>query len=480
MLASGTGKDNASGFFVANKKAPWWAVAFGMVGSSLSGVTFISVPGDVGQEIVKGTGVLKQMGYMQVVWGYFVGYIIIAYVLLPIYYRLNLTSIYEYLKSRFGIQAQKLGSFYFILSRSLGASARLYLATHVLQALILESIGIPYFVNVILTMCFILFYTRKGGMKAIVWTDVFQTSALIIALIFTVIYITIDLNLENPLSTVLNSPYGRQIFWDWNLPNHFIKLFLSGIFIAIVMTGLDQDMMQKNLACKNIREAQKNMLTYSVIIVLVNFIFVGLGALLYIYASQKTIPIPAKSDLLFPTLAFHNFSQWVGLAVLIGLIASAYNAADGTLTAISASITVDLLGKETNSDNSQTNMDLIRKLHLGAAAALVGIIFIFYYLTPKLTDINVISLALSIAGYTYGPLLGLFSFGIFTKRSVRSNMMTLICIISPIICILLKNFEKEINYTFGFELLLLNGLLTFIGLYIFSNNKNKILPTMVI
>lgn len=458
-------REGLGSFFLAQKQAPWWAVAFGMVGSSLSGVTFVSVPGDVGQELVKGTGILKQMGYIQLALGYALGYLVIAVVLLPLYYKHRFTSIYEYLSQRFGRLTRKTGAFYFLLSRSLGAAARLYLATGVLQHLIFEPMGVPYLLTAIVTLGIIILYTRQGGIQAIVWTDVLQTSVLLISLGLTWFYLTRDMNLPNPVQAIGESPFGQIFFWDATLPSYFWKQFWSGAFIAIVMSGLDQDMMQKNLSCRNLADAQKNMISYGILLTVVNAIFVALGALLYMYVAQNGLSLPEKADYLYPTLAFNHFGTLVGMAVLIGLIASALNAADGTLTALSTSISVDFLGINPESE-SKKSLNLVRNLQLGMAALLLGMMLIFYFLgQSQWKGLNVISLVLSMAGYTYGPLLGLYAWGMLTKVKIRDGWVTGVALASPIICIILKMNEGAIfGFKLGYELLLINGGITFAGI----------------
>ena len=458
-------KEGLGAFFLAQKQAPWWAVAFGMVGSSLSGVTFVSVPGDVGQEVIKGTGILKQMGYIQLALGYWLGYVVIALVLLPLYYRHRFTSIYQYLEERFGSFSHRIGAFYFLLSRSLGAAARLYLATGVLQHLIFEKMGIPYVLTAFLTLTFIVLYTRRGGIQSIVWTDVLQTSVLLISLGMTWFFVIKDLQLSNPVTAIVESNFGKIFFWEASSPMYFWKQLLSGAFIAIVMSGLDQDMMQKNLACRDLRDAKKNMIVYGLMVTVVNLIFVALGALLYMYVAHHQLPLPERADYLFPSLAFEHFGGMIGIAVLIGLIASAYNAADGTLTALSTSISIDFLKINPN-DESKKALNRVRNLQLMMAFLLWGLMMAFYILgQSELKSLNVISLVLAMAGYTYGPLLGMYTWGLFTKIKVSDRWVGYTAIIAPMICIFLKIYEEPLfGMKLGYEILLINGAITVAGI----------------
>ncbi len=455
---TGRNADNA-GFFVGNRKSPWYVVSFGMIGASLSGVTFISVPGWVGE---------SHFSYMQMVLGYLVGYFVIANVLMPMYYRLNLTSIYTYLETRFGKFSYKTGASFFLLSRTIGASFRLFLVANVLQISIFEDVGVPFWFTVLVTVALIWLFTFRGGIKTIIWTDTIQTLAMLIALLFTIVLIgkSMGLNIGGLINAVSVSEYSRIfIFDDWKSPYHFVKQFLGGAFIAIVMTGLDQDLMQKNLSCRNIKDAQKNMYWLSFALVPVNLLFMSLGALLFIYAAFAGIPVPENTDNLYPLIATGGYlSVTVAFFFIIGLISTTYSSADSALTSLTTSFTIDIL------DAQKRGEDRLKRtrhmVHIGFTIVL-GLFILFFRV---INDQNVIKAIFTIAGYTYGPLLGLYAFGLFTKRQVRDKFVPVIAIISPLLCLLLNNFSREIlwGYKFGFELLIVNGLITFIGLIILS------------
>lgn len=450
-------KSDSSTFFTANKQSPWYLVAFGMIGASLSGVTFISVPGWVGD---------TQFGYMQVVFGYLAGYAVIALILMPLYYRLNLVSIYQYLHQRFGFWSYKTGAFYFLLSRVIGASFRLFLVAGVLQLTLFDAWGISFEITVALTILLIWLYTFRGGINTIVWTDSLQTLFMLTALGAVIVSVASDLDLSfsEMVGTIKESDYSQIFFWDWKESNHFFKQFISGAFIAIVMTGLDQDMMQKNLTCKNIGEAQKNVFWFSIILVIANVLFLSLGALLYIYSSANGIDIPQKTDDLFPLLATQHFSVFIGIVFLLGIIAAAYSSADSALTSLTTSFCVDFL--DFKDENDKKTRDTQRKtrlaIHIGFSILLFLVIIIF----KSLNNEAVISSVFTAAGYTYGPLLGLYSFGLFTKMKVRDQLVPVVCLLSPIVSYILNVYSEELlfGYKFGFEILLLNGLLTFVGL----------------
>ena len=450
-------------FFIGNRQSTWYIVAFGMIGSSLSGVTFISVPGWVAT---------SQFSYMQMVLGYLVGYTVIATVLMPMYYRLQLTSIYTYLDGRFGPRTYKTGAAFFLLSRTLGSAFRLYIVANVLQIAIFDHYNIPFSVSVMITIALIWMYTYKGGIKTIIWTDTLQTLFMLSAVGFTVYYIGSDLGLgfKGIFNTVKDSQYSQIFFFDdANDKRFFWKQFLAGTFIAIVMTGLDQDMMQKNLSCRNLKDAQKNMFSFSFVLVFVNLLFMSLGALLYIYASTKGIEIPAKGDDLYPFLATQgHLIPLVGLLFIIGLIAAAYSSADSALTALTTSFCIDILDIKSKPEAKRPT---IRKMtHIGFSLLMVLVIILF----KAINDDSVISSVFTVAGYTYGPLLGLYAFGLFTKRSVKDSLVPFICISSPVICYILNvNSITWLNgYKFGFELLILNGFITFVGLW-FSGYGEK-------
>lgn len=448
------GADNQS-FFLANKKSPWYIVAYGMIGASLSGVTFISVPGWVG---------ISQFSYMQMVIGYLAGYTVIALVLMPLYYRLNLTSIYTYLNQRFGKATYKTGASFFLLSRTLGSAFRLYIVANVLQIAVFNHFNIPFQVSVLVTLLLILLYTFKGGIKTIIWTDTLQTTFMLLAVALTIIHIEGDLKLgfKGMVDAVSSSDYSRIFFLDdWHDKRFFFKQFFAGAFIAIVMTGLDQDMMQKNLSCRNITEAQKNMFWFSTVLVFVNLMFMTLGALLYTYTDAMQIVRPAKGDDLYPMLALGNyFHPVIGILFIIGLIAAAYSSADSALTALTTSFSIDILNINRYGEKKKTK---IRKLvHIGITLVMAGVIILF----KEINNDSVISSVFTVAGYTYGPLLGLYAFGLFTRWRIKDRWAPLVCLLSPVICYLLNMYSTELfgGYKFGFELLIVNGLLTFTGL----------------
>lgn len=460
------GSSNAT-FFLAERSVPWYLVAFGMIGGSLSGVTFISVPGAVG----KASGLNIQFSYLQVVLGYLLGYWAIAGVLLPLYYRLGLTSIYSYLGQRFGTVSHKTGSAFFILSRSLGSAARLYLSVAVLHKFVLEAFGVPFPVAVLIFMCIIWAYTYKGGIKTIVWTDTFQTAVMLAVLVATVGYIISQLQVgwAQVPQVIADGGYGKIFFWDdfWSDPNHFVKQFVGGAFIALCMTGLDQDMMQKNLTCKNIGESQKNIFWFSIVLVFVNMLFLALGALLYVYT--KTIPdyvLPEKPDYLFPDIALHHLPTVVGLLFVLGLVATSHSGVDSAIAALTTSFCMDFLGFD-KTEGNESNRTRTRNIVFASFSVLMMLLAVLFY---ELNNPSVITFLFKIATYTYGPLLGLFAFGLLTKRKVMDVITPIICIVAPLICFLLANNSKEFlgGYVLGFELLPLNGLLTFVGLWLGS------------
>jgi len=457
-------KADSQSFFIGNKVSPWFVVAYGMIGASLSGVTFMSVPG-----WVKDT----QFSYMIVVLGYLFGYFVIALVLLPLYYRLKLTSIYSYLEQRFGFWSYKTGAGFFILSRTLGASLRMFLVINVLQIFVFDAWNVPFWVNVFVFITLIILYTLKGGIRTIIWTDTFQTTFMLLAVVLSVIYIGKNLHLPllKLVSIVKESHVSNMFITDWHHPRFFIKQFFSGMFITIVMTGLDQEMMQKNLSCRNIKEAQKNMFTFSGILVVVNLLFLFLGALLLIFVQNKGLTI-ASSDDIFPTIAIRYLGPVSGVVFLIGLISAAFPSADGALTSLTTSVSIDFLGLERREGITEKAKTRIRYVvHLTIAL----VFFISVLMFSALNDRAVIDKLFTIAGYTYGPLLGLYSFGLFTKRNVKDKITPVIAILSPLACFFLSKYSVVLfnGYKFGFELLLLNGLLTFTGLYLFSRKPDR-------
>ena len=455
-----TGNDDNQTFFSANKESPWYLVAFGMVGASLSGITFISVPGDIGS---------TQFTYFQVVLGYLFGYFVVALLLLPIYYKLNLTSIYEYLKVRFGKVSHKTGAFFFFLSRITGASFRLYLVAIVLQQFVFNELNIPFEITVVLSVLLIWIYTFRGGIKTIVWTDTLQTSFMIVSVILS-IYL-INQSLDWTFIDFINSDelktYSNFLVTDSFLEkNYFLKSFIGGMFITICMTGLDQDMMQKNLTCKSLKEAQKNMIVFSIVLVVVTFIFLLLGALLFIYSEKFGIMIPklngsTNTDLLFPEIALNsNLGNLIGITFLLGLIAAAYSSADSALTSLTTSYCVDIIDIKDKTQEYQTKIR--KRAHLVMSSILVLVIIIF----DNYLNRSVIDGLLVLAGYTYGPLLGLFSFGIFTNYKVNDQYVWIVTIFSVILVSFLANLDPSYlgGYKIGYELLPINGLITFLGL----------------
>ena len=445
-------KSTFSDFFNANRSSPWYLVAFGMIGTSLSGVTFISVPGEVGS---------SNFSYFQVVLGYLVGYYVIAKVLLPLYYKHNLISIYTYLEDRFGFYSYKAGAFFFLLSRTIGASFRLFLVAGVLQIAIFNQLGLPYFFSVLLTILLIWIYTFKGGIKTIVWTDALQTLFMLSAVIITIVIITdkMNISLYESFHMVKNSSYSNIFYFDWRAGNDFFKQFISGAFIAIVMTGLDQDMMQKNLTCRNLGDAQKNIFWFCVILVIANLLFLFLGALLYLYSESVNFQLPTSTDDLYPLLALNELGFLTSIIFILGIIAAAYSSADSALTSLTTSFCIDFLDIQKRNNKRKTRL----LVHIGFSILLFIVILIF----NEINDESVINSIFKAAGYTYGPLLGLFSFGIFTKYKIKDKFVFFVCLISPLISYLINIYSEELlfGYRFGFEILLLNGLLTFLGLY---------------
>jgi SSS family transporter len=462
---------NNESFFVGNRSSKWYLVAYGMIGASLSGVTFISVPGAVGT---------AQFGYLQVVLGYLLGYLVIAFVLLPLYYRLNLTSIYSYLQQRFGNYSYKTGSFFFILSRTIGAAFRLYIVVNVLQTFVFDNLGIPFYATVAVFIALILLYTYQGGVKTIVYTDTLQTTFMLLSVVLSLIFVMKELNLNigDLYTKISQSSYGQIVFTDWHAKSFFSKQFLGGMFIAIAMTGLDQEMMQKNISCKTVGEAQKNVLTFSFVLLIVNVLFLVLGALLYIYANETHVPLMTDingkiiSDNVFPTIALHHFGTLSGVFFIVGLISAAYPSADGALTALTSVFCIDFLGlKENETKTEEQKIKIRHVVHFTFAGILLLVIVIF----KLINNDAVINNLFTWAGYTYGPLLGLYTFGLFTKKQVHDKLVPIVCILSPIICVVLNDHSKELfdGYKFGFEMLIVNGFFTFVGLSVISKRSES-------
>ncbi len=459
-----TRKLDSQSFYNGNKKSPWYIIAIGMIGTSISGVTFISVPGWV---------MTSQFSYLQMVLGYLLGYFVIANVLMPLYYRMNLTSIYAYLEERFGFWSYKTGASFFLISRIIGASFRLFLVSIVLQKLVFEPLGVPFWVTVTATIMLIWLYTFKGGIKTIIWTDLIQTIAMLSAVVLSLVLIknALDLSFFDMVSKVYHSEYSRMWFFDDpNSKNYFWKQFLGGAFTTIVMTGLDQDLMQKNLACKNVKDAKKNMYSYGFMFLPINLMFLSLGALLGMYAHAQGIQIPANTDQLFPMLATGGyFNVSLGIIFIIGIIAAAYASADSALAALTTSFMIDILnGNKLEGERLKRTRT---RVHLLMSLALVLVIIIF----DAVNNDAVISAVFTVAGYTYGPLLGLYAFGLFTPFAVKDKVVPYLAVLSPVICYILSTNSVEWfnGYKFGFELLILNGLIMFLGMLLFNDGRAK-------
>lgn len=458
---TGYKSESNAAFFKGENKSPWYVVSFGMIGASISGVTFVSVPG-----MVRG----MDMTYMQTVFGFFFGYLVVAHVLLPLYYKLNLTSIYGYLGTRIGGRAYRTGSFFFLLSRMLGTAAKLYLVCLILHTYVFQPMNVPFWVIAIGSVALVWIYTHKSGIKTIVWTDTLQTLCLIVALLFIIYFIIqkLDVGLGGIVQTIQNSEHSRIfVFDDWMSRQNFFKQFFSGIFIVIVMTGLDQDMMQKNLSCRNLREARKNMYCYGFSFIPLNFLFLCLGILLLTLAGQMHLPLPAMNDDILPMFAAEGYlGQSVLVLFTIGIIAAAFSNSDSALTAMTTSVCVDLLN--TDKDTEEVALRKRKKTHL-----LLSIVLAFFIcLVEILNDKSVIDAIYIIASYTYGPLLGMFAFGLFTRRKTNDRWVPFIALASPLLCYAADWWvNKETGYKFGYELLMLNGAITFAGLLFLSRRR---------
>jgi len=456
IVARLTGKGGNDAFFRAGRKSPWALVAFGMIGASISGVTFIGVPGWV---------MTTDMTYIQMCLGFIVGYIIVAFVLLPLYYKYNLISIYTYLQHRLGDTSYKTGAWFFILSKLLGAAAKFYVVVQILQICVADQYGIPYTVTAIITLLFIWIYTRRSGIRTLVWTDVLQTFILLVALIIIMIQVCtkLDFSFSDAWAAVWNSPHSKIFeFNDWTSKQYFWKQFLSGVFVVIVMTGLDQDMMQKNLTCKNLRAAQKDMCSYGVMFVPVNLLFLALGILLLLLYSQMGMEIPAKGDALLSNIVMSGvLGQTALICFGIGIVASAFSSADSSMTALTTSLCIDILQKEHDER-------LRKRVHLYVIAAFLLCTLAFNALGSG----SVMDLIYTLVSYTYGPLLGLFAFCMLTKKQIRNKWVPYVSIASPLICYAIDAATLHLTgYKFGYEILLLNGLLTFIGLWVIRCGK---------
>ncbi len=472
-------------FFIGNKNSNWVLVAFGMIGTSLSGVTFVSVPGTVGT---------AGFGYFQVVIGYLFGYLVIGYILLPLYYRLEVTSIYKYLQQRFGMNSYKSGALFFIISRILGATARLFLVINVLHLFILKPLGVPFFLTTFVILLMILLYTYEGGVKTIVFTDTLQTSFMILGLVVCIGYLLnhMGVGYSEVMSELKQANLTRIFNGDPNSPSHWLKHLLGGMFIAITMTGLDQEMMQKNISVRTLRDSQKNMLTFSIILSIVNFLFLFMGGLLYLFAQKNNIQV--LSDDLFPTVALNHMPSFTAIIFIIGLISALFPSADGALTALTSSFCIDILGIQRRQDLTETQKRKTRQLvHLSFALVFLGLVMTFKWIDNK----SIIDVILKVAGFTYGPLLGLFAFGILTKRKINESWVLAVCILSPLIILgidFINNIEwyqRQLKFSdasvsgikawssqifgpfkIGYELLIYNGLITFFGLWLISGKKD--------
>jgi solute:Na+ symporter, SSS family len=447
---------NTETFFTGNRRSPWYVVAFAMIGTTISGVTFISVPGEVGN---------SGWTYLQFLLGNFVGYWVVALVLIPLYYKLNLVSIYTYLDQRFGVRSYKTGSFFFLISRTIGASFRMYLVAGVLQLAFFDALGIPFFVTVAIAIFMIWAYTHRAGIKTVIWTDTLQTTFLLASVVLTIIIIStqLDMGVGKMIKAIDEHPFSKMFDWDWRSKTNFFKQFMAGLGIVIVMNGLDQDMMQKSLTCKNRRDAQKNIFWFSLAFIITNILFLSLGVMLYIFAQQKGIQVPAKSDDFFPLLALNHFGTIAGVLFLLGIVSATYSSSDSALTALTTSFCIDFMNLDPKSkDSKPTRM----KVHIGFSVLIFLVIILFWLINND----SVVTAVFKVAGYTYGPLLGLFAFGILTKKQIHDRYVPILGLLSPVITYII-NINSEAwfgGYKFGFELLLLNGLIMFTGLLLLT------------
>lgn len=473
VVAKVTGKNSTNdSFFIGNRNSNWMLVAFGMVGTSLSGVTFVSVPGQVGT-IVGGTNYVNAFSYLQITLGYVIGYLAIAYVLLPLYYKLNLTSIYNYLSTRLGIASYKTGASFFILSRTLGATARLYLVVRILQDAILQSFHVPFWATTIIILLMILLYTYEGGVKTIVWTDTLQTSCMLLGLVICVFYILNQLHIGffESLSTMADKGYTKIFFTEPSSKLFFVKQILAGAFVTITMTGMDQEMMQKNISVKTLKDSQKNVITLGITMLFVITLFLFLGGLLYLFADANGLSV--TGDKLFPSIALEHMPPAMSIIFIIALISALFPSADGAITALTATFCIDILGMQRREDWDEVKKKTIRqRIHIGFA--LIFLLFVMIY--KWIDNPSMIGVILKVAAYTYGPLLGLFTFGILLKRNVVDKWVPLVCILSPLLCLLIDTNQKALfgSFEIGLELLIINGLITFIGLLLISKKETAI------
>ncbi|MFI5188611.1 MAG: sodium:solute symporter [Chitinophagales bacterium] len=460
---------NNESFFIGNRNSNWMLVAFGMIGTSLSGVTFVSVPGAVGKALSDN----PSFSYLQITFGYLIGYILVAYVLLPLYYRLHVTSIYNYLDNRFGLVSYKTGASFFILSRTLGATARLYLVINILQEAILQNFHIPFWLTTLVILLMILLYTYRGGVKTIVWTDTLQTSCMLLGLIICTVYILNNLHLGfgESLHMMRDKGYSRIFFTNPDSKLFFLKQILAGIFITITMTGMDQEMMQKNISVRTLADSKKNVVVLGFILLVVISLFLFLGGLLYLYAAQQGVT--DTGDKLFPALALHYMPQIVSVIFIIALISALFPSADGAITALTSSFCIDILGIQRRNDFKDEHKKKTRqRVHLTVAFIFLCFVMIYKWIDSK----SMIGVILKVAAYTYGPLLGLFAFGILMKRKVNNRFVPVVCVVAPLICFAIDKYQKQIfgSFEIGLELLIYNGLLTFFGLLLISKKASSI------
>ena len=462
----GSGNDT---FFRANKSSKWYVVAIAMIGTSISGVTFVSVPGMVRN---------LDMTYMQMVFGFFFGYLVIAYVLLPLYYRLNLTTIYGYLEQRFGRKSYKTGAWFFLLSKIVGAAARLYLVAFILQTLVFDTWGIPFVITVIGIILVIWLYSHKSGIKTIIWTDWLQTILFLTTLVLIVWQVStrLNFNIGDTIAAIGNSPHSRIfVFDDWGSTQNFFKQFFSGMFITIVMTGLDQDQMQKNLTIRTLKDAQKNVVSYGLAFAPINFLFLSLGVLLIIFAEQNGIVLPEVSDNILPVIASEYLGPGVLSIFIVGIVAAAFSSADSALTALTTSFCVDILDMKALSqtkEQEKKDVKTRRIVHIGISVVFVLIILII----EAIGSDSIITAIYKLASYTYGPLLGLYCFGLYSKVKPNDMYVPYVAIVAPILCFIIEMMMKQLyNYQVGYELLLINGLITGLGLWIISIRKKNLL-----
>ena len=454
-------KSDNDSFFIGNRNSNWMLVAFGMIGTTLSGVTFVSVPGAVARD---------SFSYFQITIGYLIGYLLIAGVLLPLYYRLKLTSIYYYLETRLGTSAYKTGASFFILSRVLGATARLYLVVNVLQVAILQDLHVPFWLTTLVILFMILLYTYEGGVKTIVWTDMLQTTGMLSGLVICSAFILhhLHMNIFEGLHAMQAKGYSKIFFTDPNSKSFFLKQIVAGIFITVTMTGMDQEMMQKNISVRTLKDSQKNVVTLGFIMGIVTFLFLFLGGLLHLYAGEQHLAL--KPDNLFPELALHHMPRIVSVIFILALISALFPSADGAITALTSSFCIDILGIRRRKDLTEASEKKIRqRVHIGFIFIFLCFVMIYKWISSD----SMIGVILKVATYTYGPLLGLFTFAICTRRSIRESLVPLVCVLSPVICFLIDKYQQTLfgPFQIGLELLVINGAFTFLGLWLISRKN---------